>query len=62
MFISLKRDSLLLKWSAPEQNSFDNGADSPHFAVFKLLELLFGKVPKNLVNQGNTCKVSNFEQ
>ena len=38
-FSSLKRDSLLLKCSAPKQNCFDNGADSRHFAVFKHLEL-----------------------
>ena len=39
IFSSLKRDSLLLKCSAPDQNCFDNGADSRHFAVFKRLEL-----------------------
>ena len=38
-FSSLKRDSLLLKCSAPDKNCFDNGADSRHFAVFKRLEL-----------------------
>ena len=54
IFSSLKRDSLLLKCSAPDQNCFDNGVDSRHFAVFKHLEL-FSKVPKNLVNQENTC-------
>ena len=39
IFSSLKRDSSLLKCSAPDQNCFDNGADSRYFAVFKCLEL-----------------------
>ena len=39
IFNSLKRDSFLLKCSAPEENYFDNGADSPNFAVFKHVAL-----------------------
>ena len=31
--------SLLLKCSPPEQNCFDNGSESRHFAIFKHLEL-----------------------
>ena len=32
------------------------------FRRFETLRTFFSKVPKNLVNQENTCKVSNFKQ
>ena len=64
VFSSLKRDSLLLnlKCSAPEQNCFDNGADTVWISPFSNTQNFFSKVPKNLVNQENTCKESIFEQ
>ena len=60
VFSSLKRDSLLLKFSAPEQNCFDNGADTVCISPFSNTQNFFSKVPKKLVNQENTCKESNF--
>ena len=62
IFSSLKRDSLLLKCSAPEQNCFDNGADTVWISPFSNIQNFISKVPKNVVYQENTCKESDFEQ
>ena len=59
---SHKRVSLLLNAPHPDNIALTNGVYKSEFGNFQTLRSFFSNVPKKLINEQDTDKVSNFEQ
>ena len=63
LFLSHERVPLLLNTPHTDKIALTNDAKKSEFAHFQIFRtFFFSKIPKTLVYQQNTAKVSNFEQ